>query len=164
MVLKGRFALLAVIFLLTELTGCAKITGSEQKNVTKPDPAEAKLAEAATLISHSLVSLAEIQQAATPPHPDYEPPDPASYGMSDLVSVDWSGPVEQVVMQIANATGYRLRVIGNKPNVAPMVTIAARNRQIGDILRDISFQSRNKTNIIVFPKTKVIELRYVDTA
>lgn len=143
------------------LLGCADITGNNEET-TKPDPAEAKLAEAATTISHSLINIAEIQQAATPPRKDFEPPDPAGYGMSDLVSVDWSGPVEQLVMQIANSTGYRLRVIGNKPQIPSIVTIAARNRQIGDILRDVSYQARKKNDIVVFPKSKVIELRYVN--
>ncbi len=155
------FQTLAMVLTILGSVGCADIPGLHDTS-PPPDPAEAKLAEAATSISHSLVNIAEIQQAATPPRKDFEPPDPASYGMSDLVSVDWSGPVEQLVMQIANSTGYRLRVMGNKPSIPTIVTIAARNKQVGDILRDVSYQARKKNDIVVFPKSKVIELRYVD--
>ncbi len=41
-------------------------------------------------------------------------PNPASYGMAQQVSIDWSGPVEPLLKQLANASGYRLRSIGAK--------------------------------------------------
>lgn len=128
-----------------------------------PDPAQAKLAEAASSISQSLLNLAEIQQANTPPPPGYASPNPASYGMANLVSIDWAGPIEPIVNQIARATGYQVRVLGNPPAVPIMIFIAAKNTPIGNVLRDIGFQSHQKATIVVFPNSKVIELRYLTT-
>ena len=157
--MNKQLALLTVVA-TSLLAGCAA-GDIKEKGVIGPDPAQAKIAEAATSISHSLVNIAEIQQAATPPRPDFIPPDPAAYGMENLVSVDWSGPVEPLLQQIANSTGYKLRVIGNPPPVPVIITVAARNQQIGDVLRDVSYQAKAKSNIVVFPGDKTIELQYV---
>lgn len=124
------------------------------------DPAEAQLAEAASSVSQSLVNLNKIQEAVTPPPPTFVPPDPANYGMANLVSIDWSGPIEPLIQQIAEATGYKVRIIGNQPAIPVMVYISAKNTPIGDVLRDAGYQCNDKADIVVFPSTKVIELRY----
>lgn len=88
------------------------------------------------------------------------PPDPATYGMSNLVSIDWGGPVEPLVAQIAASSGYKIRVLGNPPAVPVMVFLSVKNVPLGNVLRDIGFQVNTKANIVVFPRSKVIELRY----
>jgi defect-in-organelle-trafficking protein DotD len=144
-------------------TGC--ITGPATESVQTatlpaPDPAQAKLAEAASSISRSLSNLAEIEQATTPPPPSYAPPNPATYGMANLVSIDWAGPVQPLVSQIAKATGYQVRVLGNPPPVPIMVFVSVKDMQIGNVLRDVGFQTHQKASIVVFPNSRVIELRY----
>ncbi len=127
------------------------------------DPAEAQLAEAATSVSKSLTSLNAIQQAATPPKYNPDPPDPATYGMANLVSLDWSGPIEPLVQQIAKATGYRVNTVGKPPAIPILVSISEKDTPIGIILRNAGYQCRNQADIVVYPKTKTIELRYVET-
>lgn len=127
------------------------------------DPAEAQLAEAATSVSKSLTSLNAIQQAATPPKYNPDPPDPASYGMANLVSLDWSGPIEPLVQQIAASTGYHVNIVGRAPAVPIIVSIAEKDTPIGIILRNAGYQCRNQADIVVYPKTRTIELRYVET-
>src|SRR5579871_1178906 len=71
------------------------------------DGTDHSLAEASYSVSRSISSLAEIAQAAHPlPRLD-PPPNPASYGMDQLTSIDWSGPVEPLVRQIARVAHYR---------------------------------------------------------
>jgi len=124
------------------------------------DPAEAQLAEAATSVSKSLNSLDEIQQAVTPPPPHFQPPTPASYGMSNLVSIDWSGPIEPLVNQIAASAGYSVRVMGKEPAIPIMIYLSEKNQPLGEVLRNAGYQCGENADIIVFPKTKTIELRY----
>lgn len=152
------------------LAGCASYADQKPLDPTLgldpalgQDPAEAQLAEAAVSVSQSLTHLSEIQQAVTPPPPNFQPPDPASYGMANLVSIDWAGPIEPLVTQIGNSTGYTVRVIGNEPAVPIMVYLSEKDTPIGQVLRNAGYQCAEKASIVLFPKTKVIELRYANT-
>jgi defect-in-organelle-trafficking protein DotD len=151
--MNQRFSV--VIILILMLAGCAKPPPQ------KPyDSASASLAEASYSVSRSLVSLSETAQAARP-LPDLGPsPSPASYGMGALTSVDWSGPVEPLVKQIAKAANYRLRVLGRPPAIPVMVSIYDKNRMIADVLRDVGYQCGRRASIVVYPTDRVIELRY----
>ncbi len=147
------------------LAGCA----TQQETAVTPtprgviDPAEAKLAEAASAVSKSIQSLAEIQEATTPPPKNYRPPDPASYGMANLVSVDWSGPIEPLIQQIANSTGYKVQRLGKAPAIPIMISIYEKNTPIGNILRDAGYQAGDRADVVLFPAQRIIELRYAQT-
>ncbi len=148
--------LLTGLSIILLLAGCSKPVPPP----TSDELVNTKLAEAAVTASHSLRSLAKIEQAIHPRAKVIPPPNPASYGMAAKTSIDWNGPVEQVVKRIANISGYKLEVLGKRPAIPIMVTLAARNTPIGDILRDIGFQADKRAHIVVFPATKTIELRY----
>ncbi|MDR3492916.1 MAG: type IVB secretion system lipoprotein DotD [Gammaproteobacteria bacterium] len=125
-----------------------------------PTNADRSLAEATYSVSRSLVTLSEVAQAAHP-LPALEPPDnPASYGMGGNTSVDWSGPVEPLIKQIANTTNYRLTIIGSPPAIPVLVTIYSRNVPIADILRDVGYQCGRRATVVVYPGNREIELRY----
>jgi len=161
-----------IIIILTIVLIIAGCANSAQKKPVDPtlgldpalgqDPAEAQLAEAATSVSKSLISLDEIQQAVTPPPANFQPPTPDSYGMSNLVSIDWSGPIEPLVNQIAASAGYSVRVMGKEPAVPVMVYLSEKNQPLGEVLRNAGYQCGDKADIIVFPKNKTIELRYAN--
>lgn len=121
---------------------------------------ESSLAEASYSVSRSIVDLAETEQAARPFACIDPPPNPASYGMAGLTTIDWSGPIEPLLKQIAMASNYRLRVLGNQPAIPVLVTINAKNTMLGDILRDAGYQASKRANVVVFPSSRTIELRY----
>lgn len=124
------------------------------------DPASASLAEASYSVSRSIVSLSETAQA-NHPLPQLDPgPNPASYGMGGLTSVDWSGPVEPLVKQLAKAANYRVRVLGNAPAIPVLVSVYDKNMVLADILRDVGFQCGKRATIVIYPEIRVIELRY----
>lgn len=130
-----------------------------------PDPttitgADASLAEASYSVSRSIVSLSETAQASHPLPQLDSPPSPASYGMAGLTSVDWSGPIEPLVRQLARAANYRVRVLGKSPAIPVLVSVYDKNEMLADILRDVGYQAGRRASIIVFPESRVIELRY----
>ena len=137
------------------LTACA--TREPQPPVTNTD---ASLAEASYAVSRSISSLSESAQAAHPLPDLAPPPNPASYGMSGLVSIDWSGPVEPLVRQLAKASNYRVRVLGTAPAIPVLVTVYDKNMMLADVLRDVGYQCGRRAAVVVFPESREIELRY----
>ena len=118
------------------------------------------MTEAAASVSRSLVNLAQIEQAAHPITQLKPAPSPASYGMAMNASIDWSGPVEPLVNQLAHVANYRVRILGVKPSIPVLVTLSERNVPVADILRDTAFQCGMRAQIVVLPDSKVIEIRY----
>lgn len=155
-----KYLAFASIFLL--LTGCAAppVVPAE---LPPDDAAQIKLAEAATSVSHSLEQLAAMEKAVHPSIKLPAPPNPTSIGMAQLASVDWNGPVEPLIRKIAAATHYRVRVLGRPLAIPPLVSISAKNTPLADILRDASFQVAKKADIIIYPRSHVIEIRYLGT-
>ena len=154
--------IIAVLLGCTLLTGC--IYQRSAPIPTSGDHAAVKLAEAADSASNSLNELARIQAEATPaikgPH---ELPDPSKLGLRQVGTVDWSGPIEPLLEQIAQSMSYRLRIIGRTPKVALIVTVSSKNMPMATILRNIDYQATNKAFVAVYPQSRVIELRYATT-
>lgn len=123
--------------------------------------AEVKLVEAASSVSKSLDQLAHIERAMYPYLKLPQPENPAAIGMQHLASVDWNGPAEPLVEKIALASHYRLRVLGKNPAVPVIVSVSKKNAPLADILRDVTFQSVKRANIVVYPGSHVIEMRYI---
>lgn len=149
---------LASFFILSvaALSACAP----PQPTQPKIDAASASLSEASYSVSRSIVSLSETAQAAHP-IPDIGPaPNPASYGMAGLTSVDWSGPIEPLVRQLAKAANYRVRVLGKSPGIPVLVTVYDKGMMLADIFRDVGYQAGRRASVIVYPEERVVELRY----
>lgn len=150
-----RIALPLTLILL--LTACASPKPPQAYDISK---VEASMAEASYSVSRSVVDLAETAQAAHPLPSLAPPPSPATYGMGGLTTVDWSGPVEPLVQQIARAANYRVRVLGTSPGIPVIVTVFTKNAMLGDVLRDVGYQCGRRASVVIFPGTRVIELRY----
>ncbi len=159
---RGKFSgmnykfgfILALSFLLW---ACAAPKQPRGYNLTK---SEASLAEASYSVSRSIVDLAEVAQAAHPLPALAPPPNPATYGMAGLTTIDWSGPIEPLLKQIAVASNYSLRVLGTQPAIPVLVTVYSRNVMLGDVLRDVGYQGGRRAQVVVYPDSHVIELRY----
>lgn len=148
------------VFFSLLLCACSTPQAPPNYDVTH---SQASLAEASYAVSRSIVDLAETAQAAHPLPKLPPPPSPASYGMGGLTSVDWSGPVAPLVKQIAKAANYRVRILGRQPAIPVMVSIYTKDSMLGDILRDVGYQCGPRASIIIFPGSRVIEIRYAKT-
>jgi defect in organelle trafficking protein DotD len=141
------------------LAACSTPTSRPPRSLSGDD-ATIKLAEAASSISHSLVQLDAIEKAAVPPINHKSLPYPTSTDMMQVISVDWSGPIEPLLQRIAIMTNFHLHIIGMRPAIPVLVTISAKNTPVGRILRDANFQAASKASVMVYPGICVIELRY----
>ena len=152
----ANFKILLLIGIL--LAGCA--TKKQNDNTDEYIKTRNSLAEASYSVSRSMVDLAEVAQASHPIQHVESPPDPANYGMGGTTTIDWSGPVEPLIRQIAQAADYRVRVLGTAPAIPVIVTIYEKNIKLGDALRDVGYQCGRRATVVVFPESRVIELRY----
>ena len=126
----------------------------------KLDTTDTSLAQASFAVSRSIVSLSETAQAAHPLPKLDPPPSPDTYGMGGLTSVDWSGPIEPLLKQIAQTANYRVRVLGTEPGIPVLVSVTDKNMMLADILRDVAYQCGRRAAVVVYPESRVIELRY----
>ena len=154
--------LLLILCIVVCLAGCVQ-TRSEDYNLQQAsiDNAQIQLAEAATSVSKDLNQLAAIEKAKMPKSSLQSPPSPASIGMAQLASTDWTGPIEQLMQKIAKASNYRLQIIGRKPAIPVIVSVSAENEPLATILRDTSFQAAKKVDVVVYPRRRIIEMRYL---
>lgn len=163
--MKARVLLTIVFaFFAIQLMGCttdSKITSDGFYDKRSQHNAEEKLALAAESVSKSLAELAEIERTIHPQKRMPSPVDPNMIGMAQLVSIDWSGPVEPLARKIARAAKYKLKTLGTRPGIPVLVSISAKDTPLADVLRDANFQCGRKAKIVVYPASKVIELRYV---
>ncbi len=81
-------------------------------------------------------------------------------GMGARASIDWSGPVQALVDKIADLSQYELKILGNEPAVPLVVSITGQDVIVADILKDAGLQLGLRGDIVVYPNSKVIELRY----
>jgi defect-in-organelle-trafficking protein DotD len=155
---------LITVLLLASITGCATKSGFYAiNNRQNPREAEAKLSAAADSVSKSLQELAEISRAIHPQAKMPSPVEPDMIGMGQLGSIDWNGPIGPLVKKIAEATSYKLNVLGTQPAIPILISITAKDTPLADILRDAEFQCGNRANIVIYPASKIIELRYTHT-
>lgn len=161
--MENKKLLAAFILLATQLAGCASdskvtIVNSDDRDLRS---AGVKLTETAESVSKSLQELAKISRATHPYTKLPSPVDSNMIGMGQLKSIDWNGPVGPLVKKIAFATNYNLKVLGTPPAIPILISITAKDTPLADILRDVAFQCGSRANIVTYPASKIIELRYV---
>jgi len=161
---KTRSLLILSVIALV-LTGCASTKAPPAPPTpavsSGPDENTIQLVEAASSISQSLTDLRAVEVSASPPINDKRLPYPTSSDLdTEIVSVNWSGPIEPLLKRIATMQNYQFRVIGTRPAIPVLVSINAKDTPLGYVLRDVNFQAGNKASLWVYPGIKVIELRY----
>jgi defect-in-organelle-trafficking protein DotD len=82
------------------------------------------------------------------------------YNLGQRVLVDWSGPIEPLINEVAVYSDYKLKVVGVAPAIPVLIDIANDNIAIGDIIRQAHLQAKERVNLVIYPKSKTIELRY----
>ncbi len=141
------------------MTACA--TTYKKPPVNHPsDDASIKLAEAANSISDSMLEMTRVEKTIVPPSQDNTLTIPNDYNLQARASVDWSGPIEELTLRIAKAAHFKLRVLGRKPAVPVLISLASKDESLAEILRDIDYQAAKRASLHVYPNSKVVELRY----
>lgn len=145
------------------LVNCATHQRSAVSLLTTDDTmhqAETQLTDASISIKNSLFELAKIQKAAYPAVKLPGLPDADKLGMGHLASIDWTGPIEPLLKNTARVTYYKLRVLGKAPSIPIIVSLSEQKVPIATIVRNAAYQCGNRATIVVYPRSRIIELRY----
>lgn len=145
------------------LIGCSDLAPKplKSKEMTQADPALVDTAEAAVSVSHSLsqLGLAQRNEQGLLKRESEESNLPRV--LSRLVSIDWAGPVEPLIKQLAEGTQMRVKVIGVEPAIPVIVSVRKRDTSVYHLLQDLRGQIGDRADIMVYPSSGVIELHYL---
>ena len=141
--------------------GCApfqlEADGAAPVSEAAPDRAETLLVEAAQRAEAALTTLARIRSEERPqtpaPVPRGAPPE-----LLRTATLDWIGPVETLAEALAKRAGYRFEAAGPRPARPAIVTIAARDRALIDLLRDAGIQMGNAGTLTVDAGRRAVRL------
>jgi len=122
---------------------------------------ENQLLVAAQSIEDSLSTLAAAEKAESAPILSTAALVTAEGGMGGTADVDWTGPIGPLVCKIGTMTNYHVKFLGTEPAIPVLVAIRAKRGVIADILQNASFQAGKRAHVLVFPATRVIEVRYL---
>lgn len=142
------------------LSACARNLPNPQL-VVEPENVTMRLAQAADRAASALDTLAAIEQVRTPT----ELPPLAASAPVELrrsVTVNWIGPVEPLMRQLADRASYRLIETGNAPETPLIVSVNVRNQPVIETLRDVGLQMGNRAHVRVDANQRTIELSYAN--
>ena len=113
-----------------------------------PDPAEARLVEAAERAEQALASLARTLPAPDPasamPRLDGVPP-----ALRTPVTLDWTGPIEALAAELARRAGYRFHAAGRPPVRPPIVAVEVDGEPLIAVLRDLGLRAGGTATLTV---------------
>ena len=162
---KRIFNIVGVVLTTTLLlSGCGSKSSSQAAVVTNTQyVVDASIRDAAQQAAASLQTLAAIEKSryphdATIPFANVHSPD-----LDRFVSVNWYGPIQPLLQQVANQIQYELQVYGKPPQMPILVHIddTANKTSAINVIRNADLQAGNNAEILVYPKMKMISLRYV---
>lgn len=165
----SRFAL-ALPLIALSLTGCGTYNDpnaeADHTIVTASGPVgapqadiTARLAEAAQRTATAVENLASIEQARTPEL--YTPvvtDAPAELRL--LLTVQWTGPWENLLKVMAERVNYKFSVLGKAPPTPIIVTVDAKQQPFVDVLRNVGLQAAGRADLVLDSQNKVVEVRY----
>jgi defect-in-organelle-trafficking protein DotD len=153
-------ALCLTVVLTAGLSACAPMTPRvDHQMVATPDPVALRLASAVDRASAALQTLASVEQARNPgvgiqtvPHAPQE--------LRRIVTVDWVGPIEPMLRQLADRAGYAFQVNGDQPPAPVVITLQVRQKTVIEVLRDAGLQAGTRADVTVDANAKIVELNY----
>lgn len=156
---------------LAALSGCGgfaannnALKSAKPQLVAEPDQTSLMIADAADRATRALESLAAVEQTRTPSAAAAAAVVPnAPPELQKAVTFTWSGPVEDVVREIAARAGYTFRTVGDRPPVPVLVNLDIYNEPMIEVLRDIGLQMGTRADLRLDAQSRAVEVIYAPT-
>lgn len=140
------------------LSACAD--GPVTPVATEPDLVGLRLAQSAEKAATALDAIAGIEQHRSPAMPATDDLSNTPPALAQLITVKWSGPVEQMLETLATKAGMKFDTKGNRPGVPFIVHLNVYQKPMIEVLRDLGLQVGRRADITVNGTKNVIEIRY----
>lgn len=126
---------------------------------------DAKIADAVEVSANANRAIAEVEVAtAAPVRPGPGQTVPPNVVLPadavQPVTVDWQGPIEPFLKEMAERAGYMFSVTGKKPANEMMITITANEEPLFGVVRRAGAMAHGYADIGFNPSAKSIEIRY----
>lgn len=76
------------------------------------------------------------------------------------VTLDWQGPIEPLVRDLAARAGYSFRTTGQAPANMKMVSVVANEEPLFGVIRRAGAMAHGYADIVLNPASRAIEIRY----
>lgn len=149
-------AMLLVIGMV--VTGCTSMQLTPV--ATEPDLVSTRLAQAAEKAATALDTISGIEQLREPQLPPSEDYSSAPPALTQLITVRWSGPIEQMIDTLSTRAGMRFQSVGGRPNVPLLVNLDVYQKPLIEVLHDLGLQAGRRADISVNSSNNTIEIRY----
>lgn len=173
--MKRKFLMSGIALCALLLAGCAHdATTPSSTNVSAVNnyagmtqdqinsQVQTSLTQAASQTQASLAQLSSIEKMRfqgddTMPLQDVN--DPA---LNNVISIQWYGPIEPLLQQVASLTGYKFQTYGKPPFSPILVNVDDTDNPVSAlaIIRNVDVQAGLNAQILVFQQQKIISLRY----
>ena len=164
--MKIRFKALgacAAVSMSLLVSACAQnFTNTNNQLAVEPDRVALQLASAVDRASTALQTLAAVEQKRTPADSVMALPN-APQQLMRTVTLDWTGPIEPLVRQLADRAGYRYMVQGDEPAGDVVINVTAVEKPVIEVLRDVGLQAGRRANVVVDGERQVIEVAYASS-
>lgn len=153
---------LSLVVISLGLTACETgypIRVKDPQLVSQPDKVSMMLAQAADKASNALEALASVEQKRTPtgqvPAIVGAPPE-----LMRAITMNWVGPVDQIVKTLADKSSYRFVALGAAPAAPVTVSVDVTNKPIIEVLRSIGLQLGARADVYVDSAERIVALTY----
>ena len=157
------------VFALAGCTGWNGINGASRNAkpqiVAEPDQTSLMIADAADRATRALESLAAVEQTRTPSAAQASaamvpnaPPE-----LQRAVTLDWSGPAEDLIRDLASRANYTFGTLGDQPPTPVIINVNAYNEPLIQVFRDIGLQLGTRADLRLDANRRAVEIIYAQT-
>jgi len=141
------------------LSGCG-MTGQMTPVAAEPDVVSTRIAQAAEKAASALDTISGIEQQREPLLPPPQDYSTAPAALTQLITVRWSGPIEQMAETLATRAGMRFQSIGNRFGTPLLVSVDVYQKPLIEVLHDLGLQAGRRADLSVNSSNNTIEIRY----
>jgi len=141
------------------LSGCVQNT-QVVPVATEPDIVSLRIAQAAEKASSALDTIAGIEQYRSPKMPDPIDYSSAPQKLKELITVKWTGPIDQMLKSLASHAGMKFNRLGYRSSIPIIISVDVYQKPLIEVFHDIGLQAGNRAEVSVDSVNSLIEIRY----
>lgn len=164
---RGRLGLRTALAFAAVLAapGCEQIAALSPAEpstpvVAEPSPVLKMMADAARDAERALDSLARVEQARAPAPPPSQPVAGLPSELAQPIGMNFIGPIDVAVAELARKAGYELRILGDQPPTPILVDISAEGLPLWKAVESAGLQAGQRADVVISMRERVIEVRY----